>query len=111
MRSCIVYGNTRWGAADDIAVTSDAAFGSITYTLSPSLADYLDGTGNLLSDPLFKNAVRGDYRLKTGSPAHNAGFNAEWCEGATDLAGKNRKSGTVDMGCYESSPSFAIILR
>lgn len=111
VRSCIVCCNTRWGAADDIAVTSDAAFGSITYTLSPSLADYLDGTGNLLSDPLFKNAVRGDYRLKTGSPAHNAGFNAEWCEGATDLAGKNRKSGTVDMGCYESSPSFAIILR
>ncbi len=111
VRSCIVCGNTRWGAADDIAVTSDAAFGSITYTLSPSLADYLDGTGNLLSDPLFKNAVRGDYRLKTGSPAHNAGFNAEWCDGALDLAGRSRKTGTVDMGCYESSPTFVLVLR
>ena len=75
------------------------------------LSEYLDGTGNIVANPLFKNAADGDFRLKSGSPARNSGYNADWCETAKDLDGKKRKSGVVDMGCYESSPQFMIIMR
>jgi hypothetical protein len=68
-------------------------------------------TGATNTDPLFVSPVvgpapttSGDLRLKTGSPAINAGDNnvANPALPATDLDGKPRiLGGTVDMGAYE----------
>lgn len=66
------------------------------------------GSGNITTDPLFRNNVTGDYRLTSGSPAADAGsdgYNAT----TTDVRGLSRKLlktnastvGTIDMGAYE----------
>lgn len=64
-------------------------------------------------DPLFKNQARGDYRIKSGSPAQNAGTNQDWMVGAVDLEGNPRQKGRrVDIGCYECQlAGFALIVR
>ena len=54
------------------------------------------------TDPLFRHPEKGDYRIKSGSPAQNKGTNQTWMEGATDLQGNPRiLNKTVDIGCYE----------
>lgn len=67
-----------------------------------TLCDYcgLTGTGNILLDPQFVNPTTGDYHIRFGSPAMNAGLNA----GAPplDRDGVVRPQGSrVDMGAYE----------
>ncbi|WP_178372198.1 T9SS type B sorting domain-containing protein [Chitinophaga jiangningensis] len=62
-------------------------------------------------DPLFKNAVAGDYSLQAGSPAIDQGSSAEYAPGLVspsisgirkDLAGNARFIGNaVDIGAYE----------
>ena len=80
------------------------------------------GTGNINSDPLFVNTDSGDYRLNTGSPAIDAGYNYDsdgnsLCFDAdgnfTDLDGNPRcvdidsvggdsdSNTSIDMGAYE----------
>ena len=53
----------------------------------------------------FVDAANGDYSPKKSTPARNAGVNAPWMAGATDLAGKARinvdDGNVVDIGCYE----------
>ncbi|RYD55083.1 MAG: hypothetical protein EOP56_17075 [Sphingobacteriales bacterium] len=48
-------------------------------------------------DPLFENYQSWNYRLKSGSPAINAGISTDL---TTDLDGKSRDA-NPDMGCYE----------
>jgi hypothetical protein len=73
-----------------------------------SLGTFTLGSGNITTDPLFRNSVTGDYRLTSASPAADAGsdgYNAT----TTDLRGLSRKllktnastAGTIDMGAYE----------
>ncbi len=80
-----------------------------------------NGTGIIVADPGFKN-TRGKnaYRLKSRSPAINAGDNGVWSgvENPVDLDGNPRiyraeSNGVVDLGCFESGPlsGFSIILR
>jgi hypothetical protein len=60
----------------------------------------LTGTGNISLDPQFVNPTTGDYRIRFGSPAINAGTNV----GAPpyDRDGVVRPQGNrVDMGAYE----------
>ena len=45
-------------------------------------------------------ATYGDIRLRMGSPAINAGDDAATSE-LTDLSGRDRKNGTIDLGAYE----------
>ena len=60
-----------------------------------------DGTGLVLTDPLFANAGDGDYRLQAGSPCVDAGQPMELFS-ALDLAGNPRVEGSApDMGAYE----------
>ncbi|MBQ6826593.1 MAG: right-handed parallel beta-helix repeat-containing protein, partial [Thermoguttaceae bacterium] len=58
------------------------------------------------SQPLFMDAANGDYTLAPGSQALNKGNDAYAVDAdgnvlTTDLAGRNRFVGTVDLGAYE----------
>ena len=61
-------------------------------------------------NPLFKDAANGDYSIKSSSPARDAGTNQEWMKNAFDLAGNKRKTGRVDIGCYEQTSAATLIL-
>lgn len=59
-------------------------------------------TGNLIADPLFRNAPAGDFRLRPGSPALDAGVDSAGV--AADLGGNPRPFGAgYDIGCHEFS--------
>jgi hypothetical protein len=49
------------------------------------------------NDPLFENYQNGNYHLKSGSPAIDAGVSTNIM---TDLEG-NTRTGSPDLGCYE----------
>lgn len=63
------------------------------------------GAGNINADPLFVDAVAGDYHLSAASPCINAGDNYAPNLPATDMDGNPRiVNGIVDMGAYEYIP-------
>jgi hypothetical protein len=67
-----------------------------------------DRGGNIDANPLFVNMLGGDLMLNVGSPCIDKGSNAGVSEGiTTDLGGKARILGTVDMGAYEVQPQPA----
>ncbi len=80
-----------------------------------------NGIGIIVADPGFKvTSGKNAYRLKSRSPAVNAGDNGVWSgvEKSVDLDGNPRiyraeSNGVVDLGCFESGPlsGFSIILR
>jgi hypothetical protein len=97
---------------------ADIAFGptgapSVGYSLVPGGAE---GPGNLNADPLFVDAVTGDYRLALESPAIDAGNSLLVAPNETlDLAGSPRRidvpevtdtgagdAPIVDMGAFET---------
>jgi len=64
--------------------------------------------GNISADPLFSNIVTGDFSLRSGSPAIDAGNNSAPQMQPDDIAGKIRIQDAtakgypiVDMGAYE----------
>lgn len=68
---------------------------------TPTGADSNNLSYDGLEDDYFLDAANGDYRLKYGSPAINAGDN-QYVTTETDLAGNPRINGTtVDVGAYE----------
>ncbi len=87
----------------------------IKYSLVEGLTSTTDGnvsaTG-ITTAQVFNDADGGDYRLKSASPALNAGSSAFYTSGLTpdlstiltDLANKPRVRGTaIDMGAYENA--------
>jgi hypothetical protein len=61
--------------------------------------------GNLLGfDPLFVNPTGGDFHLKSGSPAIDAGTSAFGLAPA-DIDGQSRVKGKIDIGVYEDHSS------
>jgi hypothetical protein len=64
----------------------------------------------LTGDPKFKDYENGDYRLAAGSPCINNAYGEATTK--TDLAGKKRVIGkAMDIGCYEFSSGFSVVVR
>ena len=101
--NAILWGN---GTASDVRQTG----GTITYTCLAS-ATTGDGSGNLASNPAFKNAAAGDYRLLLASPCVDAGCDAGWTADDLDLAGNPRILGKrIDIGAYENTATSGTML-
>ena len=72
--------------------------------------------GNIVQDagPKFVDPSAGDYHLAKGSACINAGANAAWMTGATDLDNNPKKGRIaeqiVDIGCYEYWPVRGLLL-
>jgi hypothetical protein len=67
---------------------------------------YVEATGNdrhsHFSDPRFVDPAKGDFHLRSDSPALAAGTTEGVPMGELDLEGSSRiKSGKIDMGCYQ----------
>ncbi len=114
LRQCTVANNL---ANSSGGVFEGSVFNSIVYSnsaiSSPNYDEFsffqfscttplpVGGSGNTTNLPAFVNAPAGNYRLAAGSPAINAGDNAQ-AVGDTDLDGNPRiRFVTVDMGAYE----------
>ncbi len=87
LANCIVYGNAGGDSNGDAHVTQD---------------HNLIGT-----DPLFVDAMHGDFRVRDGSPAIDAGSDAQRTDLDTiDLMGLPRsQAGSVDCGAHEHRTS------
>lgn len=93
----------------DITLTHSLAQGTGGSSSWTSDASFVDGGGNIDTNPMFITPVNpssapttsGNLRLQSGSPAINAGKN-EFVTVSTDLDGNNRILGCiVDMGAFE----------
>ncbi|MFN0008647.1 MAG: right-handed parallel beta-helix repeat-containing protein [Planctomycetota bacterium] len=107
----IVYFNSGPGGAQGTA-NQIAGAGQVSYSC---VQGGIAGTGNVSGDPMFINAVGGDYTLASGTPCADSGNNAAVpAVSTTDRAGLPRisddpvaadtGSGTrpiVDMGAFE----------
>jgi hypothetical protein len=61
-------------------------------------------TAAINADPLFINAAKGDFRLKSNSPAINAGLNPVDIMAVKDIAGTVRLQGkSCNIGAYENA--------
>jgi len=99
--NCIIYGNGNNTAA---ANYNGAVSGVVFYSCSPGLTAGVQG--NIVGDPQFVNPAGGDFRLKVGSPARDAGTNLagvvdDLVGTARPLDGGSGSGARHDMGAYE----------
>jgi len=91
--NCTFYNCISWNNVDDTSTTT---------------AHYSRGDGDpylinhcTQADPLFVDAVNGNWRQWGRSPCVDTGTNQPWMVTARDLDGRRRLNGVSDMGCYE----------
>jgi predicted outer membrane repeat protein len=103
------YNNRIYGTTLDVSYSTIQG-GVAGISNNGGYSSVTDGGNNIDADPLFINPVpassapttAGDYHLKSGSPAIDAGSNAAVSSIATDPDGNPRVSGSsADMGAYE----------
>ena len=96
----IIYFNTAAVSGDNWANDYTPGRGEYSHCCtSPKPA----GAGNVEGPPLFVDRPAEDLRLRADSPCINAGLNADWMFGETDLDGRSRiLNDIVDMGAYET---------
>ncbi|SDC58497.1 choice-of-anchor Q domain-containing protein [Niabella drilacis] len=110
IRNSIIYGNS---ANAGQGMQNEASTPAVSYSLIQGSQDTSNGNlsaSGISAAQLFNNAGAGDYTLKAGSVAVNAGDNALYPglgNGSKDLAGNARvyalgNGGVIDMGAYES---------
>ncbi|MDD2598710.1 MAG: choice-of-anchor Q domain-containing protein [Kiritimatiellae bacterium] len=93
LANCIVWNNRK--PSGSLNNYYNAKFSYSCTTPLPS------GTGNLASDPLFRNAATGDFRILAASPCVDAG-DGTLLSDPFDLAGNPRiRNAGVDLGAYE----------
>lgn len=109
--SSTAYNNTCW--ANTLADGSTNDVYSLSATVKNTVAGVLGSEGGTVesnyagSDPGFRNAESGDFRLGYNSPCKDAGDLSVWggksaARAEVDLEGNRRCFGdTVDLGCYE----------
>ena len=73
------------------------------------IADQTGSNGNISAGPLFANPAAGNYRLRPGSPAIDAGTNVlaparDFARRPRPLDGNGDGTATADMGAYEAPP-------
>ena len=111
LENSIVWGNVDIGNVHNTAganASTPLSDSNISY-LSPRYATNVCSTiffgeGSIAGDPLFVDALHGDYRLAANSPCRNAGYTRPGDDTATDLAGNPRVAGgAIDIGCFEGT--------
>jgi hypothetical protein len=86
-------------------ITVDASYSDIGQVIRYG-GTYNSDVTNILQDPLFVDILGGDYRLKRGSPAIDAGL----CGFPFDFEGDSRPQGSgCDMGADEYVRTFSIV--
>ena len=115
--NCIVYGNKfSITSSGEPVQYSGAGFVKCLFPPNTTLPNDSCEAG----DPLFKDAANLDFHLRRGSPAINVGVNGSYTADDTDLDGNSRvhnfgrKSGIVDLGCYETpwgTPGFLLLVK
>jgi len=105
--------NTIYSTAGFVSIANSIIYGTIsaTYTQQYSLinGDYNETGSNYSLTDIFNDNANGDYTLKYGSAAINAGNNA-LNSTTTDLAGNQRiQFTTIDLGAYESPYNNQIV--
>ncbi len=106
LENSIVYGN---GIGANLVLQTSPDRTNLVYNscFTPETVPNLPpDASNIHVDPMFVDALQGDYRLRGASPCLNTGTNQTWMIGAIDLDGKpriDRLTGLVDMGCYEKA--------
>jgi hypothetical protein len=86
-----------------LTLTNNDVYNNTAYNYENMTA----GANSLSADPLFVNAVSGNYHLSSSSPCIDAGDDTVVPTGALDLGGAARTEGAhVDMGAYETVASL-----
>ncbi|SDC58811.1 right-handed parallel beta-helix repeat-containing protein [Niabella drilacis] len=111
-------GITYWNNSivwDDAPYTNAVAHNSLFKDSSNTANGNIDATG-LSGTDIFNNFANGDYRLKSGAPAINAGNNQLYTDAGgdlnndQDLAGNPRLAGSaIDIGAYEFSAALPVL--
>ena len=103
----IVYYNTLYTSS--VNNVSGASLVPFSYSCATELPDGVRGC--ITADPQVVSVDRKNFRLTAASPCVNAGTNLSWMDGATDLDGHTRRSGSQpDMGAYETRLGSGVII-
>lgn len=122
VHNSILWDNRRAGIADEPAqISSFGAAPLVEYCIVQGLTGALGGEGNRGADPKFTAPLSGQFQLRRGSPAIDAGSSSRAAAGITrDLRGLPRiindpstpdtgegAGPVIDIGAYENPPALS----